>query len=174
MIERRNQNLDRLDSLVYLLNSPQSAQSGNSIYFNAIHTGRVVDIRFTPNNGTLQQLKNAGGLRLIRNRAVADSITRYDVSIRNLETLGEQEVSLAREYRGVANRIFNSLVFDKMMDEENSSSRPVGNPALLPFDHKALEEVNYAIYSLKVVTNGIRRDAKKIVTAGNQPVSDNK
>ena len=163
IIDKRTQKLVRLDSLFSMLNSPDVSTVGSNIYFNAIHTGRIVDIRFTPNNGTLQQLKNSGGLRLIRNRAVVDSITRYDVSIRSLETLGEQEVSLAREYRGVANQIFNSLVFDKMLDEENNSLRPTGNPALLPYDKKALEEVNFSIYTFKVVTKGIRRDAKKLL-----------
>ena len=163
MIERRNQKLQRLDSLVYLLNSPQSAKSGNGIYFNAIHTSRVADIRFTPNIGTIQQLKNAGGLRLIRNRKVVDSITKYDASVRNLETLGEQEVLISDEYRKIASHVFNASVFDSMMDEENNASRPSGNPSLLTVDKPTIDALKYSIYLIKVVNKGIRRDAKKLL-----------
>jgi hypothetical protein len=163
IIARRNQKIQRLDSILYLLNLPDARQYSGSIYFNAVHTARIVDIRFTPNNGTLQQLKNSGGLRLIHNRAVADSISRYDVSIRNLETLGEQELSVANEYRAAASKIFDSKVFDKMMDENNISNRPAGNPLLLPFTAKELEEVNYLTYTIKVITKGMRRDSKNLL-----------
>ena len=122
-----------------------------------------MDVRFTPNDGTLQQLKNAGGLRLIRNRAVADSITRYDVSIRNLEKLGEQEVMVAQEYRMTANKVFDAKVLSSMLDENNVSRRPPGNPALLPFTNKELAEVNYTIYTVKIITRGMRRDSKNLL-----------
>ena len=60
IIQRRNEKVERIDSLIYLINSTDFADHGSSIYFNAIHTSRLVDVRFTPNNGTLQQLKNSG------------------------------------------------------------------------------------------------------------------
>ena len=37
---------------------------------------------FNPSDGTMQQLKNAGGLRLIRNKKVVDSILNYDATIK--------------------------------------------------------------------------------------------
>ena len=37
---------------------------------------------FNPSDGTMQQLKNAGGLRLIRNKKVVDSILHYDAAIK--------------------------------------------------------------------------------------------
>jgi hypothetical protein len=157
------QKRDEKVQVIFLLNSPNFAIHGNSIYFNAIHTARLVDIRFTANDGTLLQLKNSGGLRLIRNRAVADSIVHYDVSVRNLETLGEQEVLIAHEYRTVARRIFNSLVYDKMLDENNISSRPEGNPSLLAFSKQDLADLNYTVYSIKLIVKGMRRDSKKLL-----------
>jgi hypothetical protein len=167
VIQRRDEKVQRLDSLVYLINSPDFADHGSSIYFNAIHTGRLIDVRFTANNGTLQQLKNSGGLRLIRNRAVVDSIAHYDVSVRNLEILGEQEASAAQEYRTSARRIFNSLIFDKMLDENNLSTRPQANPALLDFSKQDLQGLNYTIYTIKVIVKGMRRDSRKLLQQAN-------
>ena len=163
VIERRDEKVQRLDSLVILINSPNFASYGSSIYFNAIHSARLVDIMFTANDGTLLQLKNSGGLRLIRNRTVVDSIAHYDVSVRNLEKLGEQEMQVGEEYRTIAKRIFNSLVFDKMMDGNNISHRLADNPALLAFNKQDLAELNFSVYSIKVVVKGMRRDSRKLL-----------
>jgi hypothetical protein len=163
VIQKRDEKLQRLDSLVILINMPNFASYGNNIYFNAIHSARLVDIRFTANDGTLLQLKNSGGLRLIRNRAVADSIAHYDVSVRNLEKLGEQEMQVVQEYRTIAKRVFNSLVFDRMMDENNISHRLADNPALLAFNKQDLAELNFSVYSIKVVGKGMRRDSRKLL-----------
>ncbi|HET9745609.1 MAG TPA: hypothetical protein VFP97_07850 [Chitinophagaceae bacterium] len=167
IIQRRDEKVERLDSLIYLINLPDFADHGNSIYFNAIFTGRLIDIRFTANNGTLQQLKNSGGLRLIRNRAVVDSIAHYDVSVRNLEILGEQEASAAQDFRASAKRIFNSLVLDKMLDENNLATRPPGKPALLDFSRQELQDLNFSVYTIKIIVKGMRRDSRKLLQQAN-------
>ena len=100
---------------------------------------------------------------MIRNRAVADSIAHYDVSVRNIETLGEQEAQAGHDYRAVAKRIFNSLVFDKMVDENNISTRPAGNPALLNFSQQDLQDLNFTVYTVKLIVKGMRRDSRKLL-----------
>lgn len=167
VIERRDEKINKIDSLIYLINLPDFSLHGGSIYFNAIHTGRLIGIRFTANNGTLQQLKNSGGLRLIRNRAVVDSIAHYDVSVRNLEILSEQEASAAHDYRAAAKRIFNSLILDKMLDENNISTRPPGNPPLLKFNQQELQDLNYSVYTTKIIVKGMRRDSRKLLQQAN-------
>src|SRR6188508_2610590 len=163
VIQKRDEKIQRLDSLILLINLPDFATYGSDIYFNAIHTGRLVDIRFTANDGTMLQLKNSGGLRLIRNRTVVDSIAHYDVSVRNLEELGDQEMQMVHEYRTIAKRVFNSLVFDRMMDENNISHRPADNPVLLAFNKQDLADLNFTVYSIKVIVKGMRRDSKKLL-----------
>ncbi|MCZ2458327.1 MAG: hypothetical protein LC128_01760 [Chitinophagales bacterium] len=54
---------------------------------------------------TMQQLKNAGGMRLIRNLKVADSIVHYDVMVRR--GLGHQE-------------LLNSIYMPRLFDKINS------------------------------------------------------
>ena len=100
---------------------------------------------------------------MIRNRAVVDSIAHYDVSVRNLEELGEQETLIAHDYRTIAKRIFNSLVFDRMLDENNISHRPIGNPPLLVFNKQDLGDLNFAIYTIKLIVKGMRRDSRKLL-----------
>ena len=91
LIENRNIRDLRLDSLFRLLNSENADQHTKEIYFLATVIPRITLTQFTANDGTMQQLKNAGGLRLIRSYAVTDSIINYDNAIRYLHRLDEQD-----------------------------------------------------------------------------------
>jgi hypothetical protein len=143
IINNRSSRQIRLDSLTFFLNSPEYEKLGNSIYSNSASVSRRIDIRFIPNDGTMQQLKNAGGRRLIRNHAVVDSITKYDVGVRNLEKIGETEEIVLQDYRTAAAKIFNPVVLDKMFDSQNNISRPTDNPALFSFDKNILNELGF-------------------------------
>src|SRR5215217_630163 len=82
IINQRLARENRLDSLSHLINRDYANVSTNIIYANAVTASRSLIFRFIPNDGTMQQLKNSGAFRLIRNRTVVDSISRYDVSVR--------------------------------------------------------------------------------------------
>ncbi len=168
IITNRRQKLIRFDSLRLLLNSPLVKQYGNDIYLNAVHTARRIDTRFTPTDGTLQQMKNAGGMRLIRKRKAVDQIAKYDVSLRNMLFLGDYETDAIVSYRQAAAKIFNSSVFETMLDNENNSTRPVDNPSLLTFSTDALNEFNFSIHTLKLVNKGSIRDAGKLLNEANR------
>src|SRR6266480_3302932 len=83
IIQRRVDRDRHLDSMLYLMNNSDLGHHTNEIYFYAVSAARSLQTRFVPNDGTIQQLKNSGAFRLIRNRTVADSIAKYDVSVRN-------------------------------------------------------------------------------------------
>ena len=151
----------RLDSLELLLNSPSPGNYTKDIYFFAVTAARTNAIRFIPNDGTMQQLKNSGGLRLIRNHKVADSIAKYDITIRFLVRQGELEETLINNYRETAPNIFDARLFDQMLDSNNNVSRlATENPRLLEFTQKELQHWNYRMYSMKALNKAIRRDAR--------------
>jgi len=66
-------------------------------------------IVFYQTDRTLQQLKNAGGLRLIRKQAASDSIIAYDNMIKEVE---EQEADLYTANQGAANLAVQIFDFD--------------------------------------------------------------
>ena len=164
IIRNRNQKIVMLDSFKFLLNSPAYKNYGNEIYFYAIQAARRVNIKIVPNNGTMQQLKNSGGLRLIRNRNVVDKISKYDRMVRETEAFGDVEESVAQNYRQVAYKFFNSFVFDKMEDDMLNITRSDDNPALLKFTTDDLNRINYDIFSIKAGTKGGNRYARKLIT----------
>jgi hypothetical protein len=164
IIARRSIREASLDSITLLLNSKEAAEHSADLYFHALTATRSISFRFLPNDGTMQQLKNSGALRLIRNRVIADSIAKYDVSVRSTVRQGELEETLINDYRSAAPQIFNALVFDQMLDEDNNPYRITGErPLLLSFDKKELDTYNYRLYSMKGLNKAIRRDIKLLL-----------
>jgi hypothetical protein len=163
IIAARTKKEIRMDSLTFLLNDPAYAKYGNDIYYYAIIVTRGIGTRFIPNDGTMQQLKNAGGLRLIHKQAAADSIIKYDVQVRDLIRTDEEESKFIDEYRKISPRMFNGLAFDKMTDSANFVSRPADNPALFSYDKASLNELNYCIYSVKAINKAARRDGRSLL-----------
>ena len=128
-VQKRNlANKQMGDSLFLQLTSPDYLTKTNSIYY----FGRRFSTRihFNMTDGTLKQLTNAGGLRLIRQRNLVDSLQAYQ----NLysEVMQAQEVKeiQLQSYREDIFKVFDVRVFEKMISVEEII-RPIGNPALI-------------------------------------------
>jgi hypothetical protein len=126
----------QMDSLVVLLNSPDRAGVGNEIYSTAkeVSNGR----RFLSNDRTLQQLKNAGNLRLVRKQIVSDNIIDYDQRLRRLLYLSEIETQMKHDNRHLAYKIFRYA--DVYNLRKHNAIMPVHNPSLLTSDPDLLNE----------------------------------
>ena len=69
-----------LDSVLILLSSPEISENSNEVY-RLWSANMGLDV-FVSNDRTIQQLKNSGELRLIRNKAVSDRIMKYDLTLK--------------------------------------------------------------------------------------------
>ncbi len=163
IISRRYSREAQLDSLFFLINSDDVANHTKHIYFIAVTIPQITLNQFTPNDGTIQQLKNAGGLRLIRKHWVADSIIKYDVAERSLEKLSEQEKDNVNIFRETAPKILNALQLNKMVDADNNPIRIGFDPPLEAGFQQFLNEFNYRMVSVKNVNKGYRRETKKLL-----------
>ncbi len=163
LIESRNIREKNLDSLTLLLNSENANQYTRDIYYLATTIPRITLFQFTPNDGTMQQLKNSGGLRLIRNYTLTDNIINYDAAIRTLLRLDDQEQVIVNIQREIAPKILIGLELGKFSDENNIPVRIDRSPALMPDYKVSLNEFNYRMVSLKNVNKGYRREARKLL-----------
>ena len=163
LIGSRNIRESRLDSLTFLLNSDSAYRFTKDIYFFGITIPRVTIFQFTPSDGTMQQLKNAGGLRLIRSRMVTDSIIKYDGAVRSLLRLDEQEQDIINIHREMAPKIFNGIELGKFSDADNLPVRIDHSPELMPNYKNSLNEFNYRMTSVKNINRGYRREARKLL-----------
>jgi hypothetical protein len=152
---------ERLDSLTAFINGKEPEKHTGRMYSIAVIAARTLLFRYVPNDGTMQQLKNSGAFRLIRDPVVRDSIAKYDVSVRNYLRQAELEETLVESYRSAATKIFDALEFERMLDENNIVVRDLNeNPSLLQYQPDDLHVFNYRMYSMKALNKANRRDGR--------------
>ena len=107
------------DSLMGGLKEPDFVN--NPVKFEKYVFNIFTLLAFYQTDRTLQQLKNAGGLRLIRKQAASDSIMSYDNMVKEV---GEQGEDLHDANRGAASLVLQIFDF-------NSSNSPWINRSLV-------------------------------------------
>ena len=138
-IDLRLRRVRRCDSLITFLKSKDRENNTGKIYQLALLLSS--SNRITYNDRTIQQLRNAGGMRLIRDKEAADKITRYDIGFRRMQMGEDQSLEVLREYRVVAGKLFDASVFLAMVDSTGKIERPPGNPGLLTEDREIINNV---------------------------------
>ena len=164
--KKRRENM--VDSLIMNLSSPDYGKQGSEIYYYARNLTRPQ--YFFPNDRTIQQLKNSGSLRLIRNLAVSDSIMYYDQQVRYLLTLNDDERSIRDNFRELVETIFDGKVFYSQLDSLDLAhyKKPDGNPQLFLTDATSINKVISCAQYLRSVTRGIRDRQERIKNAAEQ------
>ena len=119
------------DSILAAIMAKNFSENGSAFYYWA----RVFSRRgfFFSSDGTMQQLKNSGGLRLISKKYIADKIMAYDVLYRDIQRQQDLEEEQLSQYRLMAGRILDASVISKMtnLDSPTVIERPEGNPQLI-------------------------------------------
>src|SRR5258705_5688729 len=101
--EQRSDRLGMYDSLSSAIIEKKYSETGSAFYY----WGRNISRRafFFSADGTMQQLKNSGGLRLISNQNISDKIIAYDALYRNIMLQQDLEEVQLNEYRDLAAKI---------------------------------------------------------------------
>ena len=169
-IETRRQKELIIDSIVLLLNSEDYSKSGSDLYYWSYSVLRPT--RFFANDRTLQQLKNAGNMRLIRNLEVSDSIMAYDHQLRRLQEVISDEADIRSQFREFAKKVFNGNTLFSILDKENPAVfyRPSGFPVLIKSDAATINELlvtlQYTQHVMRVgrVSQvGLKNSASKLI-----------
>jgi len=84
-----------IDSVVIALSSPEIIVNSGAAY--KLWTKNLGLEVFVSNDRTIQQLKNSGELRLIRNKAVSDRIMKYDQTLKKYYAQSNLMYSVLRE-----------------------------------------------------------------------------
>ena len=160
-IYKRKQEL--LDSLINMVHSTPVTLNTNDLYYYARLASKN-DI-FPANTRTIDQMKNAGGFRLIRKEQVANAIMSYYSELPQIQSLELTEQSETNEYRKIAVQIFSASVFNEI----NSTSkvvRPSNNPALRIVDKKLLGDLAGWVHYIKNTRIGLAEYKKSLVEKG--------
>jgi hypothetical protein len=132
------------DSLIYLL-AKRDFSNMNDLYYYA----RVTSLRnfFQPSINGFQQLKNAGGLKMIEQHDVIKKIQHYENEVQKLVEIQTISDGLLNVYRDKMATIFDGRVFKEMFVNPNALDiyqkfqKPSGNPTLIEKSEKDLNEL---------------------------------
>lgn len=100
--------LKGIDTLLINLKEPLTDSVGKKIYVFGSYVG--ISVLFENSNGTITQLKNAGGLRLIKDTAVVNCIMDYDQMNERIKKQGDAYYKLTMEIIGVMEEIMDFSV----------------------------------------------------------------
>jgi hypothetical protein len=152
-----------LDSLINLLNATSAPGNTNDLYYYARLASKndVLPV----NTRTVDQMKNAGGFRVVKNDKVVSDIMSYYSILPQIQSLEETEQGETNEYRKIAVQIFSAIVFNQI----NSTSeviRPVNNPPLRTTDNKLWGDLSGWVHYIKNTRIGLYLYKKEIVESG--------
>ncbi len=147
-LEKRIQTIDRCNTTYRLLNDQQYQDSTGLIYYQARSLSAYFNL-YVMTDGTIQQLKNSGGLRLIKNRAVVDSIQAYENLFARFERDQQTEQQQLALYRDQMLRIFDVRVFESILQNDGTIIIPEGNPPLFSNDKSVFNDFLMRVHFLK-------------------------
>lgn len=145
-----------LDSAMLLFHQNKAKENAAYLYYANSHIVRLGPAIFTPTEVAVNQLKNGGNLRLIRNNAVSDSIQAYDVAIKSYSNVREREGELLFPYREVVKKIFDGFYMNEIQDTNNTIIMPSHNPPI-QLNNSDVFECKYYLHVLKVQNSALKR-----------------
>ena len=162
-----NAHLKRNDTLIQLLNSPDIKNHGSDLYYLGRRASRSV--RLAIHDATIQQLKNSGGMRLIRNQKVSKAIIEYYNRLVFIEYLQAIAFNEADEYRKMAIDVFHPVLFNDIVNmADNSVMRPPGNPSLLTSEPKVLIRLSGMVSYLRNTKLGLAKAEEEMKGAAKE------
>jgi len=159
-INLRKEKRIMMDSLVLLLSTDKHKQFGNDTYFFARHVFHGPP--FVSTDGTMQQLKNAGNLRLIKNENIINNILAYDASVKELKEWDESDTRIRTTFREMGGSVFNADQLYKAMDSNFKFVRPTNNPQLIAQDLITINNVAFQIQYLSLSSLGNTQRGKTL------------
>jgi len=166
IVTELDQNVQRMDSLMQILASPDIQQYGGDLYYLGRRGSR--GNRVALHDFTIQQMKNSGGFRLIRKEIVSKSIIKYYNQLSFIEMLQGIELSELEEYRKIAIDIFDPDIFDDLVKPDNNIIKPAGNPSLMTYDQAVLRRLSGMTSYVKNTRLALRKADDEMFRSGQQ------
>ena len=137
----RTGKMKTLDTLLFLLKSENLKENTGTLYYHGFYAPFAV--KYIPNNGVLSQLKNAGGLRLIRNQLVVDSLLDFDTETQWIVDFEVWERDRFMDL-SVYENVLDASVFESHLDYQYPQNvftlkRITANPPLLSAKREDLD-----------------------------------
>lgn len=111
--------INSADSIPILLKDYDYKKPANDLYFHLRRTIRYLSINGYVTDRTITLLKNSGGLRLVENRVVKDSILDYYNKINVIKELEDYLYKEKNELRQILPVLLKGDMYDKVIDSRD-------------------------------------------------------
>lgn len=157
------------DSLIELVHEDSILSKTADFYYYGRMTARWSS--FSNNSRSIDEMKNGGLFRVVRNNNVAASIMAYYAFIPQIKNLEDRQVIVDNEYRKIAVQVFDPYIFNHMLNAADTIDRITGNPVLLKTDKEILNNLagwaNYTIAN----RSAIDQSKKQLLAKGEELIA---
>jgi hypothetical protein len=137
------------DSLSNLLKSQNVLSNTQLLYYYFLPTCSYNF--FNASQGTIRQLENAGGLRLIRNKQAIDSITEYYSLVRDAENQFNTYMRYFDQYHEVSLRVFDFSQVDTIFYTRERILTEKTDYTLLTNEKSTIKLLYNKLYTLRLI-----------------------
>ena len=155
-----------MDSLIEGLNTPGrlNATTNNLYYWGRITSRNNI---LYNNDRTIEQMKSAGTIRLIRSQEASDNIINYYKVILQVHYLESRDAEEQNDYIKIAVKIFDPSVFNTIT-KDTTILRPRNNPALLNSDPLLLKELAGYVQYIKSTRATVMNKKERLKVMANE------
>lgn len=145
------------DSVIFLLQHNSDKYSRERLYFLARIAIRYSDF-YRINDNAYEQMKSSGNLRLLHTQYVAEKISKYYSSVKDITLIVNQTLLRQQALIEFEGQLFDGNVFQGMINKETFEiSPPSGDPELINMDKKLINvfivKVHYLVSLMLVSKN---------------------
>jgi len=153
------------DSVRFCIINTDILKNSNSFYDYSRELARYT--RYYPTDRTIQQLKNAGNMRLIKKWEISNAVTEYDGKTKLLVEIDQQLAEQIVKYREYLVEFLDLSSYDRLnppgsfMDNDVHT---VGNPGYITADPKKAKIIYNQAFTLNAFLSGVRTSAQAVET----------
>ena len=154
------------DSLILLLSRATTKERANAIYYCFRAVGRYTP--FDVNDRTVVQLRNAGGMRLISNKDVTDTIVNYYRSVDNINYLDQRLIVHIGSISVSTDKLLDGIDWGKLTDTLNNTIVVVNETLKLrTADPEVMNAAIMNIHRIKNIAIAIKLFVKQLKERAN-------
>ena len=143
------------DSLYSLMRNITTKQPAVTIYMYLRSIARGTAGLLYPNDKTIVQLRNAGGMRLIKNKMVSDSMAVYYREIELIRVLSQEGMITKANIREKSIALMNADDFAKIVDSTSTIIDPGGTMYLRRADPEIINGCLIEVNRIKTLNSGL-------------------
>lgn len=162
LINNLSKQYEAADALPAMLNEADITKPANNIYFNLRRVIRNWPINLYINDRTVVQLRNSGGMRLIENKNISDSIVAYYKEVDYIQYYQERLLTSNQSLRSNYADLLDGNAYEKVIDQNDQIINPLDSLYLRSIDTKIINDCLIKINDIKGLCGSIRQSVIKL------------